>query len=326
MNSKSSYSLKRAAILGLDFLAMPAVYPAAMLLKLVRRGGLHRLPICRWALTNVGVFPIQDHYYEPLFRTESLRASLHNPRNLPGVDMNVEAQLAMLAGFGYREELLAFPLDAEAPHSFYYHNSRYGPGDAELLYSMIRHSKPSRLVEIGSGFSTLIARQAILRNQRESPGCQCEHICIEPYEEPWLESCGATVLRERGETIDKEVFLQLGENDMLFIDSSHMIRPGGDVLCEYLEILPLLKPGVLVHVHDIFTPRDYPASWVCDEIRFWNEQYLLEGFLCHNHAFKIVCAANFLKHKYPELMAEKLPVLGKEMWREPGSFWLRRVV
>ena len=190
---------------------------------------------------------------------------------------------------------------------------------------MIRRFKPRRLIEIGSGFSTLIARKAIACNLQERPGCGCRHTCVEPYEEPWLEQCGATVLRQRVESVDKSLFHQLAEDDILFIDSSHMIRPGGDVLCEYLEILPALRPGVLIHVHDVFTPRDYPAAWVCDEVRFWNEQYPLEAFLCGNRSFKVVLALNHLKHQYPAEVALKLPVLGREMWRQPGSFWMRRV-
>jgi len=212
------------------------------------------------------------------------------------------------------------------PQSFHYHNSRFGPGDAELLYCMIRRFKPRRLIEIGSGFSTLMARRALEQNGGEDSNYRCEHLCIEPYEEPWLEKCGATVLRERVENLDKNHFQTLAENDILFIDSSHVIRPGGDVLCEYLHILPLLKPGVLVHVHDIFTPRDYPAAWVCDEVRFWNEQYLLEAFLCNNNTFEVACALNFLKHSHPAEVSAAFPILGKEMWREPASIWLRRVL
>ena len=300
-------------------------FPASLILWIVRRIGVARLPACKRALLSVGVFPIRRHYYEPLFDTEPLRAILAKERNLPGIDLNLGEQLAMLSELDFAAELLALPLKSDNPLTFHYHNSRFGPGDAELLYSIIRRFQPRRLIEIGSGFSTLVARQALNRNEKDDNGHPCAHICIEPYEEPWLEQCGATVRRQRVETVDKSLFLELEENDILFIDSSHVIRPGGDVVCEYLQILPLLKPGVLVHVHDIFTPRDYPASWVCDDLRFWNEQYLLEAFLCHNASFKILSALNYLKHNYPENVAVKFPVLGQEMWREPGSFWMRRV-
>jgi len=127
--------------------------------------------------------------------------------------------------------------------------------------------------------------------------------------------------------MDKQLFLELGENDILFIDSSHVIRPQGDVLCEYLEILPTLRSGVLVHIHDIFTPRDYLDQWLIDEVKLWNEQYLLEAFLSCNFEFEIIAALNFLKHRHPAELAAKFPMLGENIAHcEPGSFWIRKVV
>jgi hypothetical protein len=128
------------------------------------------------------------------------------------------------------------------------------------------------------------------------------------------------------ERVDKELFRTLGENDILFIDSSHMIRPQGDVLCEFLEILPLLNPGVLVHVHDIFTPKDYPDRWIKDQVLFWNEQYLLEGFLSFNKDFKVIGALNHLANHYQQQLASKCPIYAREhSVRQPGSFWMQRV-
>ena len=134
------------------------------------------------------------------------------------------------------------------------------------------------------------------------------------------------VIREPVEIIDKELFESLQANDILFIDSSHMIRPQGDVLFEYLEILPILNSGVLVHIHDIFSPRDYPEEWISQRVRFWNEQYLLEAFLSFNSTVKIVGALNFLKHHHPHELARCCPILSEQMdYREPGSLWMRRV-
>ena len=115
------------------------------------------------------------------------------------------------------------------------------------------------------------------------------------------------------------------ENDILFIDSSHIIRPQGDVLFEIQHILPELNPGVLIHVHDIFTPKDYLSEWVFNDRRLWNEQYLLESFLSCNSQFEIIGALNYLKHHHWDLLASKLPVLKKESHREPGSFWIRKL-
>ena len=102
-------------------------------------------------------------------------------------------------------------------------------------------------------------------------------------------------------------FQQLKSNDLLFIDSSHIIRPQGDVLFEYLELLPTLKPGVLIHVHDIFTPRDYPDEWVYKNHCLWNEQYLLEALISFNSGFRIIGALNYLAHNYRNEFAGKCP-------------------
>ena len=93
-----------------------------------------------------------------------------------------------------------------------------------------------------------------------------------------LEKIGVTVIRQKVEGLGKAVFAELEKGDILFIDSSHIIRPQGDVLFEYLESLPSLNRGVIVHIHDIFSPKDYLKEWVTNEVRFWNEQYLLEAF------------------------------------------------
>lgn len=122
------------------------------------------------------------------------------------------------------------------------------------------------------------------------------------------------------------MFRQLEANDILFIDSSHVIRPQSDVLTEYLEILPILSPGVLIHIHDIFTPYDYLDHWLIDEVKLWNEQYLLEAFLSCNPQFEIILALNYLSHRHPAMLAEKFPMLrGQVEQAEPRSFWIRKV-
>ena len=137
---------------------------------------------------------------------------------------------------------------------FYHNNGSYSYGDAEYLYNIVRYFKPSKFIEIGSGNSTLMVRNAVKANQFENKNYTCNHTCIEPYEQPWLEQLDVKLIREKVEHLDYSIFKNLEKNDILFIDSSHIIRPEGDVLFEYLELLPLLKPGVIVHIHDIFTP------------------------------------------------------------------------
>jgi len=167
-----------------------------------------------------------------------------------------------------------------------------------------------------------MTKNAIEANIKENPKNICVLLCIEPYEMKWLESLDIKVIREKVENVDKQIFLELGQNDILFIDSSHMIRPQGDVLVEYLEILPVLKSGVLIHIHDIFTPKDYSDDWVRRDIRLWNEQYILESFLTCNEQFEIIGALNYLNYNYYAELAEKCPILKNEKNSDPGSFWI----
>lgn len=323
--------LKRAVVdllaPALDVALSPLVFIAAVLLKLVRRLGIWRMPISKSIFNQVGIYPVRDHYYEPMFNYPArLHHSLRDERNLPGINLNDSVQLGWLSRFHYAEELLRFPRTSSDATSYFYDNPNFAEGDAECLYSLIRECKPRRIIEIGSGFSTMMARAAITQNQKEDKDYQCRHICVEPYEMAWLEKLGGLeIIREQVESLDKELFLELGENDILFIDSSHVIRPQGDVLCEYLEILPILKQGVLVHIHDIFTPFDYLDRWLLDEVKLWNEQYLLEAFLSNNEQYEIVLALNYLAHRHTDKLEEKFPMLrGKAAQIEPRSMWIRK--
>lgn len=306
----------------IDLVLSPLVALSAILLRIFRTLGAHNLPFCRLVLTKIGIYPIRDHYYEPLINPGHLSKSLREDRYLPGINFNDKEQLELVSNFIYQEELKQFTYERSDELDYYFNNPSFSSGDSELLYSMIRHQKPSKLIEIGSGYSTLIAASAIGQNKIENNNC--EHICIEPYEAPWLEKLeNVNVERKLIEQIDQSLFQTLKAGDILFIDSSHMIRPQGDVLVEFLEILPKLPSGVLVHVHDIFTPKDYLDDWLIVQRKFWNEQYLLEAFLSCNNDYRIVCALNYLKHKYPSKIKCVFPVLGQEMdIREPGSFWL----
>ena len=144
----------------------------------------------------------------------------------------------------------------------------------------------------------MILRHALFMNSEET-GHRDEHICIEPYRQPWLERVDdIKLIRGRVENSGLDWSSALSSGDLLFIDSSHMIRPQGDVLFEYLEVLPQLPRGVFIHVHDIFTPRDYPEKWVRDGVQFWNEQYLLEATLGNSDRYEIVAALNLLKHDH----------------------------
>ncbi len=295
---------------------------AAPMLRLIakRREALVRFQ--RFADRN-GFQLRSNHYYEPTYSEDALPADTTRERHLPGIDLNAEGQLALLRHFRFGDELRRFPAGKTEPGVFGWSNPNYQYGDGEIYYSMIRHQKPARIVEIGSGNSTLLAVAAIAANRADDPGYACELVCVEPYEMPWLSKQPLTLVRERVEHVDRGVFSALGQNDILFIDSSHIIRPYGDVLCEFSEIVPSLAPGVWVHVHDIFTPRDYPERWLRAHRRLWNEQYLLEAYLAHNSRTEVMCAVNWLKHNHFDALAAACPLLGEHPGHEPGAFWFR---
>ena len=324
MGRSDRLALRAAALLADVTLALPVAL-AAMPMRIVRTIGLHRLPIVRSILRKARVLPVRAHYYDPFVLPQMLARPLAEERSLPGIALNIDGQLRLLEGLRYGEELTRFAIERRGGE-FYYHNGYFESGDAEVLYSLIRQRRPRRLVEVGSGYSTLLARAAIQRNRADDAAYSCEHTCVEPYENPWLASSGATVVRLPVERVSRSLFDALEADDMLFIDSSHMIRPQGDVLVEVLEILPRLARGVLVHFHDIFTPRDYPERWVLDEARLWNEQYLVEAFLSCNREFRIVAALNLLAHTHREALAAAAPIYGMEASRrEPGSLWIERI-
>jgi hypothetical protein len=308
-----------------DIILTPLVYPAALLLKAVRRMGMHRLPLCRATLMKVGVFPIKNHFYEPQFDFRFPDPEFSEDRVLPGIDWNEPSQLEMLDRFTYSDELADVSQEPSTRKTEmqYSTKSGFGPGDAEYWYHFIRATKPARIIEIGSGSSTLMAIKAINKNIEEDANDQCEHICIEPFLAPWLEKTGVSVIRKKVEEVELSFFSQLQDNDILFIDSSHVIRPQGDVLFEYLQVLPSLNKGVVVHAHDIFSPKNYPAEWLQEKVRLWNEQYLLEAFLSNNDSWKIVGALNYLRHKHYDRLKSVARFMTPD--REPGSFYIRKI-
>lgn len=306
-----------------DLIISPLVLLSGIVLIFVRRIGFSSYKISHYILMKIGVLPVRRHYYEPFFDKPDLRKPLSDDRYLPGIDMNVSQQLDLLNSFNYSHELLSLPKDYVDNLSFHLNNDAYPPGDAEFWYSIIRYKKPSLIIEIGSGHSTKLAKLAIQHNRTENHNYKCRHICIEPFEMEWLEQLGVEVIRNKVELLNKSIFKELNANDFLFIDSSHIIKPQGDVLFEYLELIPELNPGVTVHIHDIFTPKDYLSSWILEEKKLWNEQYLLEAFLTYNSKFKVTAAMNYLKHHHFDLLKSRCPHLTES--HEPGSFYIEKL-
>ena len=204
------------------------------------------------------------------------------------------------------------------PGRFYLNNHLFEDIDALVAYCMVRHFKPRLIIEVGSGFSSLLLGEAATRNKHSAL------VCIEPFPREFLREGfpGLQSLMEKQiQDIDLDFFSQLQSGDILFIDSSHTIKIGGDVNYLFLEVLPRLKPGVIVHVHDIFLPFDYRRDWVMKEFRFWTEQYLLQAFLICNSEFEVLMANGYLNHYHRAHLKATFPSLSS--WGG-GSFWMRR--
>ena len=316
--------IKRVIRSIVDVITIPFVGLSAIILKTYRRVGSKRLKLNTKILRMIGVFPIIDHYYEPLFNDAYLKKPLSKKRNLPGINFRHKEQLSTLNCLTYQEDFDKFLQKqkyVDATIKYTINNGSFETGDADFLFNFIRHIKPSKIVEIGCGESTKIIAEALDLNSEET-GKRGSHICIDPYDQPWLDSFKKIkILRQKVEDVDIDLFASLGSNDLMFIDSSHIIRPQGDVLHEYLEILPTLKKGVYIHVHDIFTPNDYLENWIKERVFFWNEQYLLEAVLSKNPSYEIIAALNYLKHNEFDALKKVCLYLNKNT--EPGSFYFR---
>lgn len=306
-----------------DFFLSILIIPSAYVFLLFRKiGSRFKLALTRERLKKIGIFPIRDHYYEPLFNDKNLRLSLSSVRKLPGIDFREAQQVELLKSFQYSHEIntiIGQDQKNNNPSQFVINNGTFEAGDAEFFYQFLRYLKPRKVIEIGSGNSTKLASAALLKN-KETDKIESVHICIEPYEQPWLEEFSNIKLhRSLIEETDIPWEEELRSGDLLFIDSSHIIRPQGDVLKEYLEIIPRLQPGVYVQIHDIFTPRDYPSTWVKEKVLFWNEQYLLEALLSNSTRYKIIAGLNYLKHSHYDELKKVCPYLTDHS--EPASFY-----
>ena len=275
------------------------------------------------------------HYESPIPPTSELRQSLWlQPSKMPGIDLRDAAQLDLLDIFQsrYQKEYDAFPRGgSNNSQHFHLNNGWFEKVDAEILYCMVRYYRPRRIIEVGSGLTTTLSGQAIRSNQLDDAAYRCEFTAIEPFPvrvNPAARPPDFQMLEKQLQDVPLTTFSMLGENDILFIDSSHVSRTGSDVNFEILEILPRLKPGVIVHFHDIFLPWEYPQSWVVDNHRFLNEQYVLQAFLACNRDFRVVWASNYMRYQHPEALARAFASFLVDITAPgtflPGSFWIRR--
>ena len=247
-----------------------------------------------------------------------------------GIDFNEKKQLELLEIClqNFNKEYNNFPMEQTSiPYEYYRRNGTFSTVDAEILYSFIRYFKPKKIIEIGSGKSTFLSAQAIIKNKNLDSTYTCNFLTIDLNMPKVIENGfpGLTrVINKEVQDVSMSEFTDLKENDILFIDSSHILKTGSDVQYEYLEILPKLNKGVIIHAHDIFIPSEYPKDFIYKRHEFWTEQYLVQAFLMFNKDFEILWAGNYMNLKYPEKLESAFKTYIKHhSW--PVSLWMRKI-
>ncbi|HEY5334077.1 MAG TPA: class I SAM-dependent methyltransferase [Solirubrobacterales bacterium] len=272
----------------------------------------------------------QRDFYSALNDFAFLEANpdLWHDRPMPaGIDWDLDGEIAKLRQIApFAAELADVPEEMpEGPPRFHWRNNFWTGLDAFSQYCLMRDVKPRRVVEIGCGWSSLLLAQALAKNEAEGAS-KVVVDQVEPY--PRTELLRALpdhwnlheAILQRAPL---EPFEALEAGDVCFYDGSHVVKPGSDVVWFFAEVLPRLRPGVLIHLHDVFFPREYPDEWIFDRGQTWNEQYVLQTFLMYNSDFKPLLCNPALMHfhhvELDELFSAVAPVAGS------GSIWLRRV-
>lgn len=270
-------------------------------------------------------FVPHGHFYSGLpsdNEREAYHLKLIEPKHLRGIDLNLPFQKSLLESFLPYYEDMPFAEQKINNLRYYFDCHSYSYTDGFTLHSMIRRFKPSNIIEIGSGYSSCVT----LDTNDLYFNSTINLTFVEPYPELLYSlqkdpnKGNLNVIEDKLQNIDIDLFKTLGENDVLFIDSTHVSKIDSDVNRLFFEILPNLSPGVLIHFHDIFWPFDYPESWVKSG-RSWNEAYMLHSFLMFNNSYEIVFFSDYLHHCMSDWITNHMPLLKKG---RGGNLWIRR--
>jgi Predicted O-methyltransferase len=271
-------------------------------------------------------FARPGQFYSPVPDIEFIerrreRLFRQHPSHIPGIDNNVETQLTLVAAFSDYYPDLPFPEEQRPGRRYYFENPYFSYADAIALYSMMRHYQPRNIIEVGSGYSSA----AMLDTNDLFLAGRTTMTFVDPFPER-LRGLMTPQDKQRHEIIDDiaqdvpiERFRTLTAGDILFIDSSHVAKIGSDVVYLMTEVLPQLRPGVVIHFHDVFWPFEYPEEWV-QEGRAWNETYMLKAFLQFNEQFRILFFCSYLALHHRAVLEQYLPLVFKNTG---GSLWLR---
>lgn len=265
------------------------------------------------------------HFYSPYPDLDELAGradDIFGPRQeFAGIDMRPDAQLALLDECNELAADLPFTDEPSPGLRYYYRNRPYAFGDGLFAACLLRKLQPARYVEIGSGFSTLLALDV---RDRFVPDMTIT--AIDPYPERLRELLdgddpdGFEIVDRPAQSIGADLVGELRANDVLFIDSTHVAKAGSDVNHIVFELLPAVAPGVHVHVHDIFGNFEYPRDWVFQG-RAWSEAYLMRAFLQFNDAFEVVLSTHWLHGHHRDRFG---PALSPALVNPGAGLWLRR--
>lgn len=270
------------------------------------------------------LFPA-GHFYSPVISVEEIKKrqdviwDAAKQPTIPGIDLNTESQLQRIEEFSKYYAEIPFAAKKNEATRYYFENPFFSYTDAIFLYSMMRQYKPKKIIEIGSGFSSAVMLDVntIFFNN------EIDLTFIEPYPDrlnqllTTKDKKTTNLVEKNVQNVSLDIFEQLNAGDILFVDSSHVVKTGSDVNYIIFEILPKLKPGVIIHFHDIFYPFEYPKEWVFTK-RNWNEDYFLKAFLMYNTNFSILLFSHYLHLHHPEVFS-KIPLCYKN---KGGNLWL----
>jgi hypothetical protein len=268
------------------------------------------------------------HYYSPIVDPTLLRRSPENiqvvEKPLPGIDMKPETQISLLKNLAEHYGNIPFGDDADGKLRYHYRNEFFSYGDGIILSCFVQNFRPRRIIEVGSGYSSAV----ILDTIDFTPGLDVQCTFVEPYPERLQgllkrgDNKRVSILPNFVQDVDISIFKYLKRNDILFIDSTHIVKTGSDVLYHITNTLPSLEEGVIIHFHDIFYPFEYPDKWRIDDNRSWNELYFLQAFLMNNTNYEILFFNDYMGKIHAAKVIEALP---KYMNNSGGSLWLRKI-
>lgn len=321
---------KLAAERGYEFVkkGAPSVDSATLTTEPLQPGWIESAERAGYTVVPNGAYDIVErNFYSPIPNLDLLPEDIWDRRSrLEGIDLRLEHAIGLIEG-----ELAPFVAEMDLPvmgpqpaGTFFLRNENYETVDAELLYALVRARKPKRVIELGSGFTTLLIGEAARRNLAD--GDAIEHLAFDPY--PRAQIFGdkpppPTVFEPLPATeVPLERLAELEAGDILFVDTTHTVKLGSDVNHIILDVLPVLAPEVMVHFHDIFLPWEYPRPWFEEMDYFWAEQYLLQAFLAFNDAFEVLLPVAAVAREYAQRLEAVVPSF--TAGARPGAFWLTR--